>query len=433
MPPRKRPNQETGSGLRRRTRVGGQKSSKASTTDVATVGEGGQSVHEDQSVGYINCNKKDNSLLTAPEKKKGKFDVQEKSTKNGEGTRDVGRSVRNKKKLATFKTEATPEGNSETKTNGRKRKLPTTDIKDGPRPGKERKRQDNLNGLGSTEVQRKMTDGRSKKTNKASKDDDIGLLVKRKVSQDLILGADAKLEKTDINCEDVGVISSSDSSDEDENDDDDDDFEPVVKKMKSPVIKGSDKVKAARGKKIKGNIYQPGLEEVNVKTENTPVRKKQRTKVRETKQEGDTKISQKSKTTKTRKKISGKHSSNSLESEGVLIEKTCDNNAHINSEKATPCQADLKKIDQSDVMSVLLHMEGGRERPGPSGLSPGSEGSEGESDGGSEEESDWEEVKGHLSFLHCIFTCIAILSYVIILFLIVRVLKCFRICTGKSN
>ena len=404
MPPRKRADQETGSGLRRRTiGGGGQKSSKASTTDVAPVGKGGQSVYEEESVGDINCNKKDNSLLTAPGNKKGKFNVQEKSTKNGEGTRDVGRSVRNRKKLATSKTETIPEGNAETKTNRRKRKLSTTEIKGGPRPGKERKRQDNLNGMGSTEVQKKVTAGRSKKTNKASKDNDNGSFVKKELSEDLILGAGAKLEKTDIDCEDVGMMSSSDSSDEDKNDDDDDDFEPVVKKMKSPVIKGSDKVRAARGKKIKGNISLPGLEEVNVKTKNTPARKKERTKVEETKQEGDTKISQKIKTTKTRKKISEKHSSNSLESESVLIEKTCDNNAHINSEKATPCQADLKKIDQSDVMSVLLHMEGGSERPGPSGLSPGGEGSEGERDGGSEEESDWEEVKGHLSFLHCIF------------------------------
>ncbi|XP_078339713.1 DNA repair protein complementing XP-C cells-like isoform X2 [Crassostrea virginica] len=388
MPPRKRADQETGSGLRRRTRGGGgQKSSKAST-DVAPVSEGGQSVGEEESVGDINCNKKDNSLFTALEKKKGKFDVQEKSTKNGEGTRDVGRSVRNRK-LATSKTETIPEGNADTKTNRRKRKLSTADIKDGPRPGKERKRKDNLNGLGSTKVQKKLTAGRSKKTNKASKDDDIGSLVKREVSEDLILGADAKLEKTDIDCEDVGVMSSNDSSDEDKNDDDDD-FEPVVKKMKSPVIKGSDKVRAARGKKVKGNISLPGSEEVNVKTKNTPARKKQRTKVEETKQEGDTKISQRIKTTKTRKKISEKHSSNSLESE---FEKSCDSNVHINSEKATPCQADLKKIDQSDVMSVLLHMEGGSERPGPSGLSLGGEGSEGESDGGSEEESDWEEVK----------------------------------------
>ena len=403
MPPRKRADQETGSGLRRRTRGGGgQKSSKASTTDVAPVGKGGQSVYEEESVGDINCNKKDNSLLTAPGNKKGKFDFQEKSTKNGEGTKDVGHSVRNRKKLATSKT--TPEGNAETKTNGRKRKLHTADIKDGPRPGKERKRQDNLNGMGSTEVQKKVTAGRSKKTNKASKHNDNGSLVKKELSENLILGAGAILEKTDIDCEDVGVMSSSDEdeNDDDDDDDDDDDFEPVVKKMKSPVIKGSDKVRSARGKKVKGNISLSGSEEVKVKPKNTPARKKQRTKVEETKQEGDTKISQKSKTTKTRKKISKKPSSNSLESESVLIEKTFDNNDHKNSEKATPCQADLKKIDQSDVMSVLLHMEGGSERPGPSGLSLGEEGSEGESDGGSEEESDWEEVKGHLSFLHCI-------------------------------
>lgn len=187
--------------------------------------------------------------------------------------------------------------------------------------------------------------------------------------------------------DDVGVMSSTD---------DDDDFEPVTKKLKVPLQ--TDRVERRSAKDQKSYVKEslPISQNVTEKTKKKPVGKAQKkskdnvnlgTKIKNTRQ---------SKTSSSKKEKTNKHSHDSAtESQTPVIAKTCPTNS-VHSKKATNCHGNARKIDQSDVMSVLLHMEGGSDMAGPSGPCTGDSGSEGGSVEDSEEDSDWEEVKGQL-------------------------------------
>lgn len=195
---------------------------------------------------------------------------------------------------------------------------------------------------------------------------------------------------TDNDVDDVGVMSSTDD------DDDDDDFELVTKKLKVPLQ--TDRVERRSAKDQKSYVEEslPISQNVTEKTKKKPVGKAQKkskdnvnlgTKIKNTRQ---------SKTSSSKKEKTNKHSHDSAtESQTPVITKTCPTKS-VHSKKATNCHGNAQKIDQSDVMSVLLHMEGGSDMAGPSGPCTGDSGSEGGSVEDSEEDSDWEEVKGQL-------------------------------------
>lgn len=192
----------------------------------------------------------------------------------------------------------------------------------------------------------------------------------------------------DNDVDDVGVMSSTD-------DDDDDDFEPVTKKLKVPLQ--TDRVERRSAKDQKSYVEEslPISQNVTEKTKKKPVGKAQKkskdnvnlgTKIKNTRQSK----------TSSKKEKTNKHSHDSAtESQTPVITKTCPTKS-VHSKKATNCHGNAQKIDQSDVMSVLLHMEGGSDKAGPSGPCTGDSGSEGGSVEDSEEDSDWEEVKGQL-------------------------------------
>lgn len=191
----------------------------------------------------------------------------------------------------------------------------------------------------------------------------------------------------DVN--DVGVMSSTD-------DDDDDDFEPVTKKLKVPLQ--TDRVERRSAKDQKSYVEEslPISQNVTEKTKKKPVGKAQKkskdnvnlgTKIKNTRQ---------SKTSSSKKEKTNKHSHDSAtESQSPVITKTCPTKS-VHSKKPTNCHGNAQKIDQSDVMSVLLHMEGGSDMAGPSVPCSRDSGSEEGSVEDSEEDSDWEEVKGQL-------------------------------------
>lgn len=192
----------------------------------------------------------------------------------------------------------------------------------------------------------------------------------------------------DNDVDDVGVMSSTD--------DDDDDFEPVTKKLKVPLQ--TDRVERRSAKDQKSYVEEslPISQNVTEKTKKKPVGKAQKkskdnvnlgTKIKNTRQ---------SKTSSSKKEKTNKHSHDSAtESQTPVITKTCPTKS-VHSKKATNCHGNAQKIDQSDVMSVLLHMEGGSDMAGPSVLCSRDSGSEEGSVEDSEEDSDWEEVKGQL-------------------------------------
>lgn len=187
--------------------------------------------------------------------------------------------------------------------------------------------------------------------------------------------------------DDVGVMSSTD---------DDDDFEPVTKKLKVPLQTNRVERRSAKDQKSYVEESLPISQTVIEKSKIKPVgkaRKKSKdnvnlgTKIKNTRQ---------SKTSSSKKEKTNKHSHDSAtESQTPVIAKSCPTNS-VHSKKATNCHGNAQKIDQSDVMSVLLHMEGGSDMAGPSGLCTGDSGSEEGSVEDSEEDSDWEEVKGQL-------------------------------------
>lgn len=193
----------------------------------------------------------------------------------------------------------------------------------------------------------------------------------------------------DNDVDDVGVMSSTD-------DDDDDDFEPVTKKLKVPLQ--TDRVQRRSAKDQKSYVEEslPISQNVTEKTKKKPVGKAQKkskdnvnlgTKIKNTRQ---------SKTSSSKKEKTNKHSHDSAtESQTPVITKTCPTKS-VHSKKATNCHGNAQKIDQSDVMSVLLHMEGGSDMAGPSVPCLRDSGSEEGSVEDSEEDSDWEEVKGQL-------------------------------------
>lgn len=193
----------------------------------------------------------------------------------------------------------------------------------------------------------------------------------------------------DNDVDDVGVMSSTD-------DDDDDDFEPVTKKLKVPLQ--TDRVQRRSAKDQKSYVEEslPISQNVTEKTKKKPVGKAQKkskdnvnlgTKIKNTRQ---------SKTYSSKKEKMNKHSHDSAtESQTPVITKTCPTKS-VHSKKATNCHGNAQKIDQSDVMSVLLHMEGGSDMAGPSVPCSRDSGSEEGSVEDSEEDSDWEEVKGQL-------------------------------------
>lgn len=192
----------------------------------------------------------------------------------------------------------------------------------------------------------------------------------------------------DVDDDDVGVMSSTD--------DGDDDFEPVTKKLKVPLQTNRVERRSAKDQKSIVKESLPISQNVTEKTKKKPVGKAQKkskdnvnlgTKIKNTRQ---------SKTSSSKKEKTNKHSHDSAtESQTPVITKTCPTKS-VHSKKATNCHGNAQKIDQSDVMSVLLHMEGGSDMAGPSGPCTGDSGSEEGSVEDSEEDSDWEEVKGQL-------------------------------------
>lgn len=191
----------------------------------------------------------------------------------------------------------------------------------------------------------------------------------------------------DVN--DVGVMSSTD-------DDDDDDFEPATKKLKVPLQTNRVERRSAKDQKSYVKESLPISQNVTEKTKKKPVGKAQKkskdnvnlgTKIKNTRQ---------SKTSSSKKEKTNKHSHDSAtESQSPVITKTCPTKS-VHSKKPTNCHGSAQKIDQSDVMSVLLHMEGGSDMAGPSVPCSRDSGSEEGSVEESEEDSDWEEVKGQL-------------------------------------
>ncbi|XP_048741387.2 DNA repair protein complementing XP-C cells homolog isoform X2 [Ostrea edulis] len=168
---------------------------------------------------------------------------------------------------------------------------------------------------------------------------------------------------------DVGVMSSSES-------DEADDFEPVIKKTKVQSKTGSGKVSATMDRKSK-ILSNSDTKKASEKTKKTCPGRKRATKVKEMKQSSENKS----------------HHDNKGMSKRRGIPKSKESSDNSTGESRKSATTSQKNIDHLNVMSVLLHMEGGREVPGSSGTVPGGQLSEGETDKDSEEESDWEEVK----------------------------------------
>lgn len=303
----------------------------------------------------------------------------------------------------------TSEHNEETNKKGRKRITQSSGkSKDEPKAKKRRRKQ-----AETVEIQRSAKRTRTKKTLDTVVDEST-IESKIKKEEQTETTGDVKTEtvpendtknlsvsaenntknlsvtiNNDNDVDDVGVMSSTD-------DDDDDDFEPVTKKLKVPLQ--TDRVQRRSVKDQKSYVEEslPISQNVTEKTKKKPVGKAQKkskdnvnlgTKIKNTRQ---------SKTSSSKKEKTNKHSHDSAtESQTPVITKTCPTKS-VHSKKATNCHGNAQKIDQSDVMSVLLHMEGGSDMAGPSVPCSRDSGSEEGSVEDSEEDSDWEEVKGQL-------------------------------------
>lgn len=291
----------------------------------------------------------------------------------------------------------TSEHNEETNKKGRKRITQSSGkSKDEPKAKKGRRKQ-----AETVEIQRSAKRTRTKKALDTVVDEST-IESKIKKEEQTETTGDVKTEAVpendtknlsvtiynDNDVDDVGVMSSTDDAD------DDDDFEPVTKKLKVPLQTNRVERRSAKDQKSIVKESLPISQNVIETTKKKPVGKAQKkskdnlnlgTKIKNTRQ---------SKTSSSKKEKTNKHSHDSAtESQTPVIAKTCPTNS-VHSKKATNCHGNAQKIDQSDVMSVLLHMEGGSDMAGPSGPCTGDSGSEGGSVEDSEEDSDWEEVKG---------------------------------------
>ncbi|XP_061186504.1 DNA repair protein complementing XP-C cells homolog [Saccostrea echinata] len=182
--------------------------------------------------------------------------------------------------------------------------------------------------------------------------------------------------------------------------DSDDDFEPVTKKLKSS--NEEEICKAREGVDTKSTPHSVSKEKAH-KAAARKKRKEQCEDEEQLKKKGEeTKKNTKDK--KDVKQISktnvDKKSSSKRKNSGKSVENSTHESQRSNDISCPPESVHFKgssekskNIDHSDVMSVLLHMEGVSEKAGPSGLSTGGQESVGDTDGDSEEESDWEEVK----------------------------------------
>lgn len=362
---------------------------------------------ESQAADYGINNKSRNDLQTVqkPAKRKRSDDKKGKPVVKGEtGSRDD----KGKIDLSQTPRGETSEHNEETNKKGGKRRQSSGRSKDEPKPKKERKQAENVG------IQRSVKSRRTKKTldtvvdestikSKTIKEEQAetaGNVKSETVPENNTKSLSVTVQNnmknlsvtvnTDNDLDDVGVMSSSDS------DDGDDDFEPVMKKLKVPLK--TKRVERRSAKDQKSYVEEPPSisQNINERNKKKPLGKAQKslkdnvnlgTKIRNTRQR---------KTSSTKKEKMNKHSHDSAtESQTPVMGKTCPPNT-VHSKKATTCHGNAQKIDQSDVMSVLLHMEGGSDMAGPSGPCTRDSGSEGGSVEDSEEDSDWEEVKGQL-------------------------------------
>lgn len=291
----------------------------------------------------------------------------------------------------------TSEHNEETNKKGRKRITQSSGkSKDEPKAKKGRRKQTE-----TVEIQRSAKRTRTKKAlDKVADESTIKSKIKKgeqtettgNVKTEAVPENNTKnLSVTidnDNDDDDVGVMSSTDDED-----DEDDDFEPVMKKLKVQLQTNRVERRSAKDQKSYVKESLPISQNVTEKTKKKPVGKAQKkskdnvnlgTKIKNTRQ---------SKTSSLKKEKTNKHSHDSTtESQTPVINKTCPTNG-VHSKI---CHGNVQKIDQSDVMSILLHMEGGSDMAGPSGPCTRDSGSEGGSVEDSEEDSDWEEVKGQL-------------------------------------
>lgn len=291
----------------------------------------------------------------------------------------------------------TSEHNEETNKKGRKRITQSSGkSKDEPKAKKGRRKQ-----AETVEIQRSAKRTRTKKTldtvvdestikskiKKEEQTETTGNVKTEAVPENNTKNLSVTIDN-DNDDDDVGVMSSTDDED-----DEDDDFEPVMKKLKVPLQTNRVERRSAKDQKSYVKESLPISQNVTEKTKKKPVGKAQKkskdnvnlgTKIKNTRQ---------SKTSSLKKEKTNKHSYDSTtESQTPVINKTCPTNG-VHSKI---CHGNVQKIDQSDVMSILLHMEGGSDMAGPSGPCTRDSGSEGGSVEDSEEDSDWEEVKGQL-------------------------------------
>lgn len=362
------------------------------------IKKGGLSTNgESQEADYGVNNKSRNDLQTVhkPAKRK-RSDDKGKPVMKGEI--ELSRDDKGRIDLSSTPGGETSEHNEETNKKGRKRTQSSGRSKDEPKPKKERRKQAENVG-----IQRSVKSRRTKKTLDTVVDESTieSKIMKEEqaetagnVKTETVPENNTKNLSVTVNIDndldDVGVMSSSDS------DDGDDDFEPVTKKLKVPLKTNRVERRSAKDQKSYVEESPSISQNVNEKTKKKPVGKAQKNLKDNVNLGTKTKNTRQSRTSSTKKEKMNKHSHDSAtESQTPVINKTCPPNT-VHSKKATTCHGNAQKIDQSDVMSVLLHMEGGSDMAGPSGPCTRDSGSEGGSVEDSEEDSDWEEVKGQL-------------------------------------
>ncbi|XP_062593298.1 DNA repair protein complementing XP-C cells homolog [Saccostrea cucullata] len=432
MPSRKRTHQETDNAVAKSTTVRRRDQRKLKANAESKIGAGGNRISHvemtstvksdnrprnmDYDFNSIKMSNGCDQLVARKSRKRAAVDHSEESDKGAGKSRKKtpntldGKPSRTKSKRlrghasqigsTTLHDDGTKNGN---KTSGRKQKQVSGDG--GDETETRTRNVQSVNNLSDSCRQKsKRSAGRGKTKGSTMvksevKDEDVPIKLKTEAPENLDIKLESRLcsENVEKTCgeenDEVGVMSSSDSDDE---------FEPVTKKLKSSSEEEVHETNEDVDKKSLLN---------SVSKSKAPIkaggRRKREAKVGDKKQL-NSKGQETKKETKDKKDVKknsktnvNKNSSSKRKNSGKLVEKST-HESHNSSDISCPPESvhskgpsdkPKKPIDHSDVMSVLLHMEGVGEKAGPSGMCVGGQDSDGGSEGDSEEESDWEEVK----------------------------------------